>query len=113
MKNIAIAIIVIALLPLVLRLLVKARLIIPLVYVALASTVFVGWAEANPQLSMAILYILLAGVAVSWLLPLLRRWRENRAINSLIKNQVRQARAKGADSLNIEVHDNIPIVRSS
>lgn len=113
MKHIAIAVIVLALLPLALRLLLKARLLIPLVYLALASTVFVEWTQANPQLSMAILYLLLAAVALSWLLPLLRRWRERRSIDKLLRNQLRQARATDAGPLTVEVHNDVPILRTN
>ena len=113
MKDIAIAIIALALLPLLFKLLIKLRLGILLLYLALASTVFAQWSQANQTLSMVILYALLAAVVISWLWPPLRRWRENWAMNSLIKNQLRQARAAGADSLKVDVIDGIPMVRGN
>lgn len=50
-----------------LRLILKLRLGIPLVYLVLCSTVLAPWAAVNETLSMVIFFGLLTGVAVSWI----------------------------------------------
>ena len=113
MKHIVIFILVLALLPLLFRLLAKLRLVFPLIYIALASTVFVEWTEANSALSMTILYLLLGLVALSWLLPLFRRLRERQILNRQIKAQLKAARVAGATDLHLMMYDGVPVVRSN
>ena len=85
MKYIAIFLIVIVMLPFIFKLLIKLRLIFPLVYIALVSTVFVQWTEANQALSMTILYILLGLVALSWLITLWLKIYEKRQYKQYVK----------------------------
>lgn len=80
MKHIAAAVIVLALLPLLFRLIVKLRLLPLVLYSLSAGTVFLGWTEAHPALSMAVFYVIAGLTALSWLLPLLRRVVEDRRV---------------------------------
>ena len=97
------------LLPLLLRLALKLRLGIPLLYSVLMLTVFHGWYQANSALGDGILFAMVGLVALSWVMTLLRRlwellddWREERAMAELLAYRVRQARANGESAINTE-----------
>lgn len=91
-----------ALLPLLLRLALKLRLGVPVLYGALMLTAFLDWYRANTALADGIFFAMLGVVALSWVVTLLRRlwdlledWREERAMAELLAYRVRQARAAG------------------
>lgn len=88
------------LLPILLRLALKLRLGIPMLYVVLMLTVFHGWYQAHTALADGIFFALASLAALSWVVTLLRRlwdlledWREERAMADLLAYRVRQARA--------------------
>lgn len=90
------------LLPILFRLALKLRLGFPMLYIALALTVFHDWTRANPELADSILFALVGLVALSWVVTAVRKLcdlidlhRENRAVAELFANRVRQARANG------------------
>lgn len=90
------------LLPILFRLALKLRLGIPMLYIALALTVFHNWTQANPELADGILFALVGLVALSWVVTAVRRLcdfiglhREDRAAAELFAHRVRQARANG------------------
>ena len=64
------------LLPLLLRLAVRLRLGIPLVYVLLMLTVFHGWYQAHTALADGILLLLVGAAALSWVVTLVRKSAE-------------------------------------
>ena len=61
------------LLPLLLRLALKLRLGIPLLYSVLMLTVFHGWYQANSALGDGILFAMVGLVALSWVMTLARK----------------------------------------
>jgi len=90
------------LLPILLRLALKLRLGIPMLYAVLMLTVFHGWYQAHAALADSIFFALVGLAALSWVVTLLRRlwavledWREERAMADLLAYRVRQARAAG------------------
>lgn len=98
-----------ALLPLLLRLALKLRLGIPLVYSILMLTVFHGWYQAHAALADGIFFVLVGLAVLSWVVTLLRwlwslveDWREERAAAELLAYRVRQARANGEYVINTE-----------
>ncbi len=99
----------ILLFPLLLRLALKLRLGIPMLYVVLMLTVFHGWYQANSALADGIFFALIGLAALSWVVTLLRHiwelledWREERAMAELLAYRVRQARASGQTVINTE-----------
>ena len=97
------------LLPILFRLALKLRLGVPMLYALLALTVFHGWYQAHTALADGIFFALVALVALSWVVTLLRRlwdlledWREERAAAELLAYRVRQARAAGEYAISTE-----------
>lgn len=97
------------LLPILLRLALKLRLGIPMLYAVLMLTVFHGWYQAHTALADGIFFAMVGLAALSWVVTLLRRlwdllgdWREERAMTDLLTYRVRQARAAGEYVINTE-----------
>ena len=97
------------LLPILFRLALKLRLGVPMLYALLALTVFHGWYQAHTALADGIFFALVALVALSWVVTLLRHlwdlledWREERAAAELFAYRVRQARAAGEYTITTE-----------
>ena len=96
-------------LSLLLRLAHKLRLTLPLLYAVLVPTIFRRWYLTHPALSAYLFCVLLAAIAVSWLISL---WRivsdaiEERTANSAavqrFAERVRQARANGESVVSTE-----------
>lgn len=91
-----------ALLPLLLRLALKLRLGIPLLYSILMLTVFHGWYQAHAALADGILFALAGLAALSWVVTLTQKlavvvseFLENMAAARLLADRVRQARLAG------------------
>lgn len=91
-----------ALLPLLLRLALKLRLGIPLLYIILMLTVFHGWYQAHAALADGILFAVAGLVALSWMVTLVRKiavvvseFLEDIAAAKLLADRVRQARLAG------------------
>lgn len=89
-------------LPTLFHLALKLRLGVPMLYIALALTVFHDWTQANPELADGILFALMGLVALSWVVTAVRKLcdfidlhREDRAEAELFAHRVRQARANG------------------
>ena len=98
-----------ALLPLLLRLALKLRLGLPLLYSLLMLTVFHGWYQAHAALADGILFAMVGIVALSWVAALARRlwellenlqsdWRAARAF----AGRVREARMMGESAVSAE-----------
>lgn len=98
-----------ALLPLLLRLALKLRLGIPLLYSILMLTVFHSWYQAHAALADSILFAMMGIVALSWAVTLIRclwellenlqsDWRAARAF----AGRVRQARMMGESAVSAE-----------
>ena len=97
------------LLPILLRLAIKLRLGIPMLYAVLMLTAFHGWYQAHAALADGIFFAMVGLAALSWVVTLLRRlwglldgWREERAMAELLAYRVRQARANGEYAINTE-----------
>ena len=91
-----------ALLPLLLRLALKLRLGIPLLYSLLMLTVFHSWYQAHAALADGILFALVSLVALSWVVSLVRKlavivseFLDEIAAAKLLASRVRQARLAG------------------
>jgi len=98
-----------ALLPILFRLAAVCRLTIPLLYALIVPTVFRGWYLAHTALAEGIWYGLLALVALSWGVTLIRcviglvdEYRADREAMELFASRVRQARANGEVSVSTE-----------
>ena len=88
-----------ALLPLLLRLAIKLRLGIPLLYSVLMLT---GWYQAHAALADGILFVMAGLVALSWVVTLIRKiagiaseFLEDIVAAKLLASRVRQARLAG------------------
>ena len=97
------------LLPILLRLAIKLRLGIPMLYAVLMLTAFHGWYQAHTALADGIFFAMVGLAALSWVVTLLRRlwglledWREERAMAELLAYRVRQARAAGEYAIDTE-----------
>lgn len=98
-----------ALLPLLLRLALKLRLGLPLLYSLLMLTVFHGWYQAHAALADGILFAMVGIVALSWAVTLARRlwellgdmWCEWSAARAFA-GRVRQARMIGESAVSAE-----------
>ena len=95
-----------ALLPLLLRLALKLRLGVPLLYSLLMLTVFHGWYQAHAALADGILFAMTCLVALSWVVTLARKlavvvseFLENIAAARLLADRVRQARLAGKSNV--------------
>lgn len=96
-----------ALLPLLLRLALKLRLGVPLLYSILMLTIFHGWYQAHAALADGILFAMAVLVALSWVVTLVRKivgiageFLENIAAAKLLASRVRQARLAGESIVN-------------
>ncbi len=96
-------------LPLMLRLMLRLRLGVPMLYVVLMLTVFHGWYQANAALADGIFFIMVGLAALSWVVTAGRKlydvldgFREDRAMAKLMADRVRQARASGQTVVNTE-----------
>ncbi len=92
----------VALLPLLLRLALKLRLGVPLLYSILMLTVFHGWYQTHAALADGILFAMVGIVALSWVITLMRKLAdavsellENMAAAKLLASRVRQAKLAG------------------
>ena len=98
-----------ALLPLLLRLALKLRLGIPLLYSLLMLTVFHGWYQAHAALADGILFAMVGIAALSWVVTLARHlWglledlRSEQAAARAFAGRVRQARLEGRTAVSAE-----------
>lgn len=94
------------LLGILLRLAVKLRLLLPLLYALIAPTVFSGWFHTNPLLANDIGFALFGLAALSWLVTLAGKvrdmaeeHREAQTAMELLAHRVRQARANGENTV--------------
>lgn len=76
MKQIIIPILLIALLPLILKLLIKLRCSIAIVYIVMANTVLRDWASNNTRLSDGILFAIIALTLLSWSVTIYKKLAE-------------------------------------
>ena len=93
---------VMILLSIVFRLAAVFRLTIPLVYALIVPTIFHEWYYANQTLANVIWYALLAAVALSWVISLVRkirgillRRREDKMLELIMLNRMREAQMYG------------------
>ncbi len=96
-------------LPLLLRLMIRLRLGVPMLYAVLMLTVFHGWYQANTALADGVFLALVGLAALSWVVTAARKiyeviddCREERAMAELLAYRVRQARASGQTVINTE-----------
>ena len=97
------------LLPILFCLALKLRLGIPMLYALLSLTIFHSWYQAHTALADGIFFAMVALVALSWVVTLLRHlwdlledWREERAAAKLFAYRVRQARVAGEYTISTE-----------
>ena len=72
-RQIIFPILLVALLPVLLRLLIKLRLGVALTYVVLGNTLLLDWTAQHTTLADGILFAILAGTALSWGVTLYRK----------------------------------------
>ncbi|MEG2367535.1 MAG: hypothetical protein RSB53_05400 [Oscillospiraceae bacterium] len=119
-KQIIFPILLIASLPLLLKLLVKLRLGLVLLYIVLANTLLLDWVSGNAQLSDGILFALVGVTALSWLVTLYQKVAEHfgfsradRRRQQLLTAQLRAAKSAGVPLRDVTVRsaDGLPIVK--
>ena len=98
-----------ALLPILLRLAIRLRLGVPLLYATGMLTVFHSWYRAHPALADGIFFALVGLAALSWVVTAARKilgWSADfladRAAAAQFASRVRQARADGQSAVSIE-----------
>ena len=97
------------LLPILLRLAVRLRLGIPLLYALGMLTVFHNWYQAHIALADGIFFVLVGLAALSWVVTAVRKvcwWIDERlaerAAAAELASRVRQARANGESTVSTE-----------
>ena len=120
MKQLLLPIALIALLPLILKLLFKLRLGLAVVYVVLANTLWLDWASQSIGLSNGILFCTMGLAVISWLVTGYRKLaahfgfsKVDRQREQLLSTQLRMAKADSIprEQLTVEVVDGLPMVR--
>lgn len=98
-----------ALLPLLLRLAIRLRLGVPLLYAIGMLTVFHSWYQAHTVLADGVFFALVGLAALSWVVTAARRaldWSfgflADRAAAARFASRVRQARASGKSAVSTE-----------
>lgn len=98
-----------ALLPLLLRLALRLRLGIPLLYSVLMLTVFHGWYQTNSAFADGILFTMIGLAALSWVITLGRKLAgifgellENRTAARALAERVRLARSAGSSAVSTD-----------
>ncbi|NCB26704.1 MAG: hypothetical protein EOM62_14725 [Bacteroidia bacterium] len=102
MKQIILPLLLIAILPLILKLLVKLRCGFAIVYIVLANTLLRDWASGNTRLSDGILFAIIALTVLSWGVTIYKRLAERygfsraaRQREKLLTAQLNAARSAG------------------
>ena len=97
------------LLPILLRLAIRLRLGIPILYALGMLTVFHSWYQAHTALADGIFFALVGLAALSWVVTAARKiygWLDEqlaeRAAAHALVDRVRQARANGESAINTE-----------
>lgn len=120
MKQIILPLLMIALLPLILKLLIKLRCGFAIVYVVLANTVLRDWASNNTRLSDVILLAIIALTILSWGVTIYKKHgehygfsRADRQREKLLAAQLKAARSAGVPTgeIRIQARDGLPVVK--
>lgn len=120
MKQIILPLLLIALLPLIMKLLIKLRCGFAIVYIVLANTVLRDWASNNTRLSDGILFAIIALTLLSWGVTIYKRLAEHYGISRVAKQrekllvaQLKAARSAGVptDEIRIQTKARLPVVK--
>lgn len=120
MKQIVLPIMLIALLPLILRLLIKLRFGFAIVYIVLANTLLRDWASSNTQLSDGILFVILAVTLLSWGMTIYKKIAEHYGFSrtawqreKLLAAQLKSAWSAGVPTgeIRIQAKGGLPVVK--
>lgn len=119
-KQIILPLLLIALLPLILKLLIKLRCGFAIVYIVLANTLLREWASSNTQLSDGILFAIVALTLLSWGVTIYKKLAERygfsraaRQREKLLAAQLKAARSAGVprNAIRIRSIDGLPIAK--
>lgn len=119
-KQIIFPILLIAFLPLILKLMVKLRLLPAMLYAVLGNIFFLSWSAQNRELADGILFALLVLTALSWLVTLYRKAAERfglsraqRQREKLLSAQLRTVKSTGfpMEKIRVKFTDVLPIVK--
>lgn len=120
LKQILLPILLVACLPLILKLLVRLRLGFALLYVVIANTLLIPWVSENTTLSDGILGVILVCTALNWLVTIHTKLTERFGTSSAIGGQerfltaqLRKARRDGVanEDISIVTVDGLPMVQ--
>lgn len=120
MKQIVLPILLIALLPLILKLLIKLRCGFAIGYIVLANTLLRDWSNNKTQLSDGILFAIVALTLLSWGITIYKKVaehhgfsREHRQREKLLVSQLKAARLAGIpqEAIRVRSVDGLPIVK--
>ncbi|MEA4894000.1 MAG: hypothetical protein VB064_01925 [Oscillospiraceae bacterium] len=120
MKQIILPLLLIALLPLILKLLIKLRCGFAIVYIVLANTVLRDWASSNTRLSDGILLAIIVLTLISWGVTIYKKLAEHYGFSraakqrkKLLAAQLKAAQSAGVPTGKVKIHfyDGLPLVR--
>jgi len=120
MKQIILPLLLIALLPLILKLLIKLRCSFAIGYIVLANTVLRDWTSDNTQLADGILFVIVAVTLLSWGVTIYKKVaahygfsRADRQRGKLLVSQLKAAHSNGVSNHKIFIKsaDGLPIVK--
>lgn len=120
MKQIILPLLLIALLPLILKLLIKLRCGFAIVYIVLANTVLRDWASSNTRLSDGILFAVIALTILTWGVTIYKKLAEHYGFSraakqkeKLLAAQLKAARSAGVPTgeIRIQTKAGLPVVK--
>ena len=107
--QIVVFLLVLSLIPLALKLLVKSRLLPPLIWWGLGRELYPQWSAAHPFMFYGILAALAVLVLFSWLGPWLARRREEKQFERYVRDEIARADAEGRTISGFKVENGVPI----
>ena len=120
MKQIILPVLLIALLPLILKLLIKLRCGFAMVYIVLANTLLRDWASSNTRLSDGILFAIVAITILSWGVTKYKKFAEHHGFSRAAKQreklliaQLKALRSVGVqtEKIRIQSKGGLPLVK--
>lgn len=120
MKQIVLPVLLIALLPLILKLLIKLRCGFAIGYIILANTLLCDWASSRTRLSDGILFAIVALTLLSWGVTIYKKLAEHygfsrsaRQRGKLLAAQLRATRSAGilTGEIRIQAKDGLPVIK--
>lgn len=107
--QIAVFLLALSLIPLALKLLVKSRLLFPLIWWGLGRELYPQWSAAHPFIFYGVLAALALLVLFSWLGPWLARRREEKEFENHVLDELARADAEGRTISGFKIENGVPV----